>query len=56
MDNTSTILFINGLKHLYNIGSSLVRDVEPTNNLLFMRIRTRKFELMLNVGPGKILN
>jgi hypothetical protein len=52
MDNTSTVVYIGGMKHLYGVASSMIRDIDPGDKLQFMRIRTKKYEMMLNVNAG----
>ncbi|CAL8100430.1 unnamed protein product [Orchesella dallaii] len=53
MDNTSTVLFVGRLKTLFTIACSSVRDIDPNDGLLFLRIRTSKHEMMLNSNEGQ---
>lgn len=50
IDNTSTVLYVGGMMVLEDICTSMIRDVDPENQLLFMRVRTRRFELMMAKG------
>jgi dynein light chain roadblock-type len=36
-------------------GRSLIRDLEPTNDLSFMRIRCKKYEILISPGADYIL-
>ncbi|CAG7701406.1 unnamed protein product [Allacma fusca] len=55
MDNTSTVLFIANMMTLEERAASMVRDIEPSNALLFMRIRSRKFEIMASAEDDYIV-
>lgn len=51
MDNTTTIQYA-GLMHSFIMKArSTVRDIDPQNDLTFLRIRSKKNEIM--VAPGK---
>ena len=55
MDNTSTVLYVGTAISLYERSQSMVRDIDPTNALRFMRIRTIKYELMVSVEEDYIV-
>ncbi|CAG7833995.1 unnamed protein product [Allacma fusca] len=55
MDNTSTVLYVGTAIALFERSQSLVRDVDPSNALQFMRIRTAKYELMVSVEEEYIV-
>ncbi|XP_052540151.1 dynein light chain roadblock-type 1-like isoform X6 [Tympanuchus pallidicinctus] len=51
MDNTTTIQYV-GLMHSFIMKArSAVRNIDPQNDLTFLRIRTKKNEIM--VAPDK---
>lgn len=53
MDNITTIQYT-GLMHSFSFimkARSTVRDIDPQNDLTFLRIRSKKNEIM--VVPGK---
>ena len=50
MDNTSTALYITGIAPIEERCSSAVRDLDPTNELHYIRIRSKRFEIMLKTG------
>jgi dynein light chain roadblock-type len=51
MDNSTTIQYAGLLQSLTAKARSLVRDIDPQNDLTFLRIRSKKHEIM--VAPGK---
>lgn len=51
MDNTTTVQYAGLISQLSDKARSVVRDLDPTNDLTFLRIRSRKHEIM--VAPGK---
>lgn len=51
MDNTSTVQYAGLVSQLADKARSVVRDLDPTNDLTFLRVRTKKHEIML--APGK---
>lgn len=51
MDNTTTIKYAGLLQHFIVRARSIVRDIDPQNDLTFLRIRSKKNEIM--VAPGK---
>ncbi len=50
MDNSTTIQYASLLQSLTAKARSLVRDIDPQNDLTFLRIRSKKHEIM--VAPG----
>jgi hypothetical protein len=54
MDNTTTVQYAGLISQLSDKARSVVRDLDPTNDLTFLRIRSRKHEIM--VAPGKEKN
>jgi dynein light chain roadblock-type len=53
MDNSTTIQYAGLLHQLTAKARSVVRDIDPQNDLTFLRIRSKKHEIM--VAPGKII-
>ncbi|XP_063727890.1 dynein light chain roadblock-type 2-like [Symsagittifera roscoffensis] len=51
LDNSTTVQYINAVKDLTYKGSSLVRDIDPENELTFIRVRSKKNEIM--IAPDK---
>ncbi|XP_042749004.1 dynein light chain roadblock-type 1-like, partial [Lagopus leucura] len=51
MDKTTTIHYVGLLQSFVMRARSIVRDIDPQNDLTFLRIRTKKNEIM--VAPGK---
>ena len=51
LDNTSTVLYVGGMQSLQERCEALVRDIDPTNELQYLRITTTRFEIMM--GPSK---
>ncbi|KDR18463.1 dynein light chain roadblock-type 2 [Zootermopsis nevadensis] len=51
MDNTTTVQYAGLISQLSDKARSVVRDLDPTNDLTFLRIRSRKHEIM--VAPDK---
>lgn len=50
MDPGSTQQYIQGVLPLEGRCSSTVREVDPTNELEFLRIRSKRFEIMVKTG------
>ena len=53
MDNATTVQYAGLLHSLAAKTKTTVRDLEPSNELMFLRIRTNKHEIM--VAPGEPL-
>lgn len=52
MDNSTTVQYASHIQRLCQQARSAVRDIDPQNDLSFLRIRTKKHEVM--VAPGTI--
>jgi len=53
IDNSTTMSLTGLIRTLSDKAKSCVRDLDPQNDLTFLRIRTKKQEIL--VAPGKIL-
>lgn len=51
MDNSTTTQYAGLIHQLTNKARTCVRDIDPQNDLTFLRIRSKKHEIM--VAPGK---
>lgn len=51
LDNTTTVQYAGLISQLSDKARSVVRDLDPTNDLTFLRIRSKKHEIM--VAPDK---
>ncbi|MBN3278411.1 DLRB2 protein, partial [Polyodon spathula] len=51
LDNSTTVQYAGLLHQLTMKARSTVRDIDPQNDLTFLRIRSKKHEIM--VAPGK---
>ncbi|XP_054275632.1 dynein light chain roadblock-type 2 isoform X1 [Macrosteles quadrilineatus] len=51
MDNTTTVQYAGLISQLSDKARSVVRDLDPSNDLTFLRIRSKKHEIM--VAPDK---
>ena len=51
MDNATTVQYAGLLHSLAAKTKTTVRDLDPSNELVFLRIRTKKHEVM--VAPGE---
>ncbi|XP_054390150.1 dynein light chain roadblock-type 2 isoform X1 [Pongo abelii] len=51
LDNSTTVQYAGLLHHLTMKAKSTVRDIDPQNDLTFLRIRSKKHEIM--VAPDK---
>ena len=51
MDNSTTVQYAGLLHQLRHKASSVVRDIDPNNEMTFLRIRTKKHEVM--IAPGQ---
>ncbi|XP_068688703.1 dynein light chain roadblock-type 2-like [Montipora foliosa] len=47
MDNATTQLYATNFTNLTNMARSSVRDLDPLNDLKFLRVRSRKYEIMV---------
>lgn len=51
MDNTTTVQYAGLISQLVDKARSITRDLDPTDDLTFLRIRSKKHEVM--VAPDK---
>ncbi|XP_075252927.1 dynein light chain roadblock-type 2-like [Convolutriloba macropyga] len=51
LDNSTTVQYINAVKDLTYKSRSMVRDLDPQNDLTFIRVRSSKTEIM--IAPDK---
>ncbi|XP_033755142.1 dynein light chain roadblock-type 2-like isoform X1 [Pecten maximus] len=47
LDNSTTVQFASLLTNLTQKARSVVRDIDPQNDLTFLRVRSRKHEIMV---------
>lgn len=47
LDNTTTISFTNGMSALSAAAQSVCRDLDPSNEMMFLRVRTTKHEFLI---------
>lgn len=47
LDNTTTIAFANGMSALSTAAQSACRDLDPSNEMMFLRVRTTKHEFLI---------
>lgn len=52
LDNSTTVQYAGLLHQLTMKAKSTVRDIDPQNDLTFLRIRSKKHEIM--VAPGNL--
>jgi dynein light chain roadblock-type len=52
LDNSTTVQYAGLLHQLTSKARSVVRDIDPQNDLTFLRIRSKKHEIM--VAPGNL--
>uniref|UniRef100_A0A4W4DYP3 Dynein light chain roadblock n=1 Tax=Electrophorus electricus TaxID=8005 RepID=A0A4W4DYP3_ELEEL len=53
LDNSSTVQYAGLIHQLVMKARSTVRDIDPQNDLTFLRVRSKKNEIM--IAPGKSL-
>lgn len=51
LDNSTTVQYAGLISQLADKARSVVRDLDPTNDLTFLRVRSKKHEIM--VAPDK---
>jgi len=51
MDNSTTVQYAGLMHSLVSQARNCVRDTDPQNDLTFLRIRSKKHEIM--IAPGK---
>ncbi|KAI4825273.1 dynein light chain roadblock-type 2-like [Gymnodraco acuticeps] len=47
LDNSTTVQYAGLLRHLAMMARSTVRDIDPQNDLTFLRIRSKKHEILV---------
>nr|XP_046250854.1 dynein light chain roadblock-type 2 [Scatophagus argus] len=47
LDNSTAVQYAGLLRHLTMKASSTVRDIDPQNDLTFLRIRSKKHEILV---------
>lgn len=47
MDNATTQVYAHNFQHLTTLARSCIRDLDPLNDLKFLRVRSRKYEIMV---------
>ncbi|PIO14082.1 hypothetical protein AB205_0217560, partial [Aquarana catesbeiana] len=52
MDNATTAQYAGLMHHLVTKARCSLRDIDPQNDLTFLRVRSKKNEIM--IAPGKI--
>ena len=53
LDNSTTVQYAGLIHQLTMKARSTVRDIDPQNDLTFLRLRSKKHEIM--VAPGKFV-
>jgi dynein light chain roadblock-type len=51
LDNTTSVQYAALITQLCDKARSAVRDIDPTNDLTFLRLRSKKHEIL--VAPGQ---
>lgn len=51
LDNTTTVQYAGLMSQLADKAKSVVRDLDPSNDLTFLRVRSKKHEIM--VAPDR---
>lgn len=51
LDNSSTVQYAGNVHQLLMKARGMVRDIDPQNDLTFLRVRSKKNEIM--IAPGK---
>ncbi|XP_018519578.1 dynein light chain roadblock-type 2 [Lates calcarifer] len=55
LDNSTAVQYAGLLRHLTMLARSTVRDIDPQNDLIVLRIRTKKYEIMVAPENGFLL-
>uniref|UniRef100_A0A3P9KHP5 Dynein light chain roadblock-type 1 n=1 Tax=Oryzias latipes TaxID=8090 RepID=A0A3P9KHP5_ORYLA len=53
LDNTSTVQYAGLIQQLVLMARSTVRELDPQNDLTFLRVRSKKNEIMIAPGEGR---
>jgi len=51
LDNSTTVQYAGLITQLANKARSVVRDIDPQNDLTFVRVRSKKYEII--IAPEK---
>lgn len=54
LDNSGSMVYTELVQQIIEKAKSVVRDLDPFNDLMVFRMRSKKYEIM--VAPGKLLN
>uniref|UniRef100_A0A3Q1FWA1 Dynein light chain roadblock-type 2 n=1 Tax=Acanthochromis polyacanthus TaxID=80966 RepID=A0A3Q1FWA1_9TELE len=55
LDNSTTVQYAELLSQLSTLARTTVRDIDPQNDLTFLRIRSKKHEIMVALGEHLIV-
>ncbi|KAL9883081.1 dynein light chain roadblock-type 2-like [Glossina fuscipes fuscipes] len=55
LDNTTTVQYADLMSQLTDKARSVVRDLDPSNDLTFLRVRSKKHEIMMAPNRDFIL-
>ncbi|KTF71323.1 hypothetical protein cypCar_00050118, partial [Cyprinus carpio] len=55
LDNSTTVQYTGLLHQLTMKARSTVRDIDPQNDLMFLRIRSKKHEIMVSTDKEYLL-
>ncbi len=55
LDNPTTQIYLEHCKQLLQLARHTVRDVDPTNNLTYLRIRSKRNEILVAPDQGYTL-
>ncbi|EDO28944.1 predicted protein [Nematostella vectensis] len=47
LDNSTTLLYASNCHHLAKLARSTVRDIDPQNDLSILRVKSRKYEIII---------
>ena len=50
LDNSTTVQYISNFSKLVQLSKNLVRDIDPANDLSFLRVRSKKHEVLVSSG------
>lgn len=52
LDNSNTLLYASACRNLITVANNTVRDLDPQNELLIVRVKSRKNELIIAPNEG----
>ncbi|XP_028263372.1 dynein light chain roadblock-type 2-like [Parambassis ranga] len=55
LDNSTTVQYAGLLRELSTMAKNTVRDIDPQNELTFLRIRSKKHEIMVSIDSNCLL-